>query len=85
MRQEVLPLVSYPSEWPFSMLRSAAVLHLEVLERCLRQGFVLKDGSAFNVQFRGTRPVFIDLASIARHEEGAAWQGYAQFCRHFPS
>lgn len=83
VRQETLPFVSYPYEWPFAMLRDAALLHLDVLERSLRHGFTLTDGSAYNVQFRGTRPVFIDLGSFVRHDEGAPWSGYAQFCRHF--
>lgn len=83
VRQEALPFVSYPYEWPFSMLRDAALLHLEVLERCLQSGFVLTDGSAYNVQFVGTRPVFVDMGSIRRHQEGTPWSGYAQFCRHF--
>ncbi len=83
VRQETLPFVSYAYEWPFAMLRDAAQLHLEVLERSLRRGFVLKDGSAYNVQFIGTQPRFIDLGSFTRHAEGTPWNGYAQFCRHF--
>lgn len=78
-----LPFVSYPYEWSFSMLRAAGLLHLRVAEEVLRAGYTLTDGSAYNVQFIGTRPVFIDLGSFRRHEDGTPWNGYAQFCRHF--
>lgn len=80
VRQQALPFVSYPYEWPFSMLRAAALLQLDVLVEALRTGLSLKDGSAVNVQFLGANPVFIDLGSFLRHQ-GGPWAGYAQFCR----
>lgn len=78
-----LPFVSYPYEWSFSMLRAAALLHLSVADEALRAGYTLTDGSAYNVQFVGTRPVFIDFGSFRKHVDGTPWNGYAQFCRHF--
>jgi hypothetical protein len=42
----------------------------------------LKDASAFNVQFVGARPVFIDLCSFEPDDRGP-WVAYEQFCRHF--
>src|SRR4029453_19674448 len=64
LRHERVPLVSYPYEWPFSMLREAAVLQLEVLRAALDEGMSLKDGTAYNVQFFGSRPTFIDVGSV---------------------
>ena len=43
----------------------------------------LKDCSAFNVQFRGGKPVFIDALSFETNAEGQPWKGYRQFCQHF--
>ena len=37
LEHERLENLSYPYEWPFSMLRDAAVLHLEILEMALAQ------------------------------------------------
>ena len=34
----VLPMVSYPWEWSFSMLKDAALLHLDVMEILLPKG-----------------------------------------------
>ncbi len=43
----------------------------------------LRDASAFNVQFVGSQPVFIDTLSFERSVEGRPWVGYRQFCQHF--
>ena len=43
----------------------------------------LRDASAYNVQFEGGRPVFIDTLSFEPRKEGAAWAAYRQFCEHF--
>lgn len=82
LRHERIPVVSYPYEWSFSMLRDAAALHLDVLYDALGEGFTMKDGYAYNVQFVGARPVFIDVGSF---EPGASgpWAGYRQFCQTF--
>ena len=83
LRHETIPFVSYPYEWPFGMLQDAALLHLEVLETALAEGMILKDGSSFNVQWIGTRPIFVDIGSFTRLRPGAPWVGYRQFCRLF--
>jgi hypothetical protein len=81
LRHERIPFVSYPYEWPFSMLRDAALMHLEMLRAALAEGLTTKDGSAYNVQWRGTAPVFIDIGSFTRQRPGEAWAGYRQFCQ----
>lgn len=83
LRPEPLPFVSYPYEWSFSQLRDAAVLTLDIQEIALEHGMSLHDASAFNVQFRGGRPVLIDTLSFERTREGQPWTAYGQFCRHF--
>lgn len=83
VEHERVPFVSYPYEWPFGMLKDAALLQLDILERCLRHDFILKDSSAFNVQFIGPEPIFIDVLSVARLEPGEPWIGYNQFCKMF--
>ncbi|CAN5858133.1 nodulation protein NoeA [soil metagenome] len=81
LRHERVPVISYPFEWPFAMLREAAVCHLEVLLAALDEGMSTKDGTAYNVAFRGTRPVFIDLGSF--EPTSGPWPGYRQFCQTF--
>jgi ribosomal protein L11 methylase PrmA len=83
VQQRALPFVSYPYEWPFGMLRAAALLQLELLELTLSRGATLKDASPYNVQFIGTDAYFIDLGSFERYTEGRPWGAYTQFCNLF--
>lgn len=78
-----LHFVSYPYEWCFAALKDAALLHLDLQLELLNEGFTLSDASAYNVQFRGPRPVFIDTLSLRRYHQGEFWLGHRQFCEQF--
>jgi ribosomal protein L11 methylase PrmA len=78
-----LTAISHPYEWPFELLREAAMFHLDVQLAALAHGFKLRDASAYNVQFDRRRPVFIDLPSFAQYVEGEHWLGHRQFCEQF--
>jgi hypothetical protein len=80
LRHELVPFVSYPYEWTFSMLKDAALLQLDLLLAALDHDLVLKDSTPYNVQFKGARPVFVDVGSFERMREGEPWVGYRQFC-----
>lgn len=81
LEHDRIPFISYPYEWTFGMLRSAAILHLEVLLAALEEGMTTKDGYAYNIQFRGESPVFIDIGSFEPVGSGGPWVGYRQFCQ----
>lgn len=83
LEHERIPFVSYPYEWCFSMLKDAALLHVDLLLAALREGMVLKDATSYNIQWMGTRPVFIDTGSFEVFQEGEPWQGYRQFSQLF--
>lgn len=83
LEHEPLRFVSYPYEWSFAALKAAAVLHLHIQLKALGHGITLSDASAFNVQFIGSRPVFIDTLSFRRYVEGEFWTGHRQFCEQF--
>jgi SAM-dependent methyltransferase len=83
LRHERIPFVSYPYEWSFGMLKDAALLQLELLLAALDDDLTLKDASPYNVQWRGARPVFIDVGSFEPLREGEPWAGYRQFCALF--
>ena len=82
VRHDAVPFVTWPYEWPFSMLRDAALLQLRLLETSVTNGWMLKDATPFNVQWRGVRPTFVDAPSFATWD-GGYWQGYRQFCATF--
>ena len=78
-----IPFVSYPYEWTFSAWKAAALLHLDFHLDLLEDGFTLSDATAYNVQFDGTRPLFIDHLSVVPYEDGALWNGQRQFAMQF--
>jgi hypothetical protein len=80
LRHERIPFVSYPYEWTFSMLKEAALLQLDLNFAALEEGMILKDSTPYNVQFKGSKPVFVDVGSFERLRDGEPWVGYRQFC-----
>ena len=83
IRPDRLRVLSFPYEWSPGQLRDAALLTLEIQDVALEHGMVLRDASAYNVQFRRGRPVFIDTLSFEPWQEGTPWVAYGQFCEQF--
>jgi len=83
LKHQRIPVISYPYEWCFSMLRDAAALQLELLAAALEENLIIKDASSYNIQWCGAKPVFIDIPSIERATAGEPWVGYRQFCELF--
>ena len=83
LRHDRIGVLSYPYEWSFEMLRDAARLQLELTREALADKLITKDASAFNIQFVGAKPVFIDVGSFERLRRGEPWAGYRQFCELF--
>jgi len=78
-----IPFLSYPYEWSFPLHKKAALHHLDVHLEALESGYTLSDATAYNIQFIGTRPVFIDHLSLRSYEDGEIWAGHRQFCMQF--
>jgi hypothetical protein len=49
----------------------------------LDHGMILKDASAYNLQFVDGTWKLIDTLSFEIYKEGEAWVAYKQFCQHF--
>jgi len=82
IQPERIPFISYPYEWSFSQLRSAALRTLAIQKLALEHAMSLKDSSAYNIQFPDWHPVLIDTLSFERYVEGEPWTAYRQFCQH---
>jgi hypothetical protein len=83
LRHELIPFVSYPYEWTPGMLRDAALLTLDLTLASIDEDLILKDATPYNVQFRGSRPTFVDVGSWEKLSPGDPWSGYRQFCMQF--
>ena len=83
IQPEPVQFISYPYEWSFSQLQDAALLTMAIQKHALDAGMVLKDASAYNIQFQHGKPVLIDTLSFEIYREGDPWVAYRQFCQHF--
>jgi len=83
IQPDKIDFISYPYEWSFSQLKDAALLTLEIQKEALDAGMILKDASAYNIQFHQGSPILIDTLSFAKYTEGSPWVAYRQFCQHF--
>lgn len=83
LEPELIPFISYPYEWTFAHLKAAALLTLKIQRKALEHHMSLKDASAFNIQFKGVHPIFIDTLSFETLNERQPWVAYRQFCMHF--
>jgi 2-polyprenyl-3-methyl-5-hydroxy-6-metoxy-1,4-benzoquinol methylase len=84
IEHEALPFLNFPCEWSPEMLYAAAQLTLDLAESLLEEGMGLKDATPYNVLFRGSAPVFVDLLSFEhRSLQDPIWLPQAQFERTF--
>jgi hypothetical protein len=75
---------SYPYEWPAEMLHAAGVRTMELGVNTLEEGFGLKDANPYNVLFKGSDAVFVDVLSFEkRNELERVWRAYGQLARTF--
>ncbi|MEW6130846.1 MAG: class I SAM-dependent methyltransferase [Acidobacteriota bacterium] len=81
---EKIPFQNFPYEWSPGMLYEAAHLTLDLAESLLAEGMGLKDATPYNILFRATQPVFVDVLSFEnRQANDPIWMALAQFERTF--
>lgn len=83
LEPEKIQFISHPFEWSFHQYKDAALTMLRIQRWALDHGMVLKDASAYNIQFHKGRPLLIDTLSFEIYHEGCPWDAYKQFCQHF--
>ncbi len=83
LKPEIVPFISYPYEWCFSQLKDAALLTFSLQKIALEYDMILKDASAYSIQFVNGAPIFIDTISFEIYMEGQPWIAYKRFCQHF--
>jgi hypothetical protein len=85
IQPEMVPFISYPYEWCFSQLKDAALALIRIQKQALDCNMILKDASAYNMQFLKGKPILIDTLSFEIYKENQPWVAYRQFCQHFLS
>lgn len=73
---------SFPYEWSPRMLHAAGALTLDLAEAALAESFSLKDATPYNVLFKDSRPIFVDVLSFeSRDPNDPTWLPFNQFIR----
>jgi len=80
LRPDHIPFISYPYEWCFDMLKDAALVTLQAASDALDKGMMLKDATAYNLQWHRGHLLFLDTLSFERYDEHQPWIAYRQFC-----
>ena len=84
LRHPRVPFVSYCWEWSPGMWLAAANLTLSLCADLLAEGWILKDATPSNILFVGTRPVLVDVLSVAPVDPTVPiWFASGQFIRTF--
>jgi SAM-dependent methyltransferase len=84
LRHPKIAVPTYPWEWTPSQWVAAAELTLDLCERALDDGWMLKDATPLNVLFVGSRPIFVDILSFERRDKHSSiWLAYGQYVRTF--
>ncbi len=84
LEHDAIPFASFPYEWPPEMLYEAGALTIDLALALAAEGRGLKDATPFNVLYRGSQPVFVDLLSVEpRDPLDPIWLPRAQFIRTF--
>lgn len=68
MKHKKIAYISYPHEWCASMLKDAALFHLDLSQWLFEHGLFLKDAHPWNILFEKGRPVFVDFTSIVSRD-----------------
>jgi len=75
---------SYAWEWSAAQYSDAALLTLDLCDKLLDHGFILKDATPQNILFSGSQPVLVDLLSVEKRDPlSPMWNAYSQFVRTF--
>jgi len=80
---EPIEFLSFPYEWPASMILDSAFHTLDFQSLRLQKGLSLKDATPYNIQYCSTQPLFIDFCSIENASQNGVWIAYNQFCQNF--
>jgi SAM-dependent methyltransferase len=69
LEHDRVPFVTFPHEWPASMLHDAALFHTRLFIDLAECGLTLKDWHPYNILFDGTEPKFVDFTSVVTQDQ----------------
>jgi 2-polyprenyl-3-methyl-5-hydroxy-6-metoxy-1,4-benzoquinol methylase len=84
VEHERVAIPSFPYDWSPDMLYAAGALTLDLAEAALAENYLLKDATPYNVLFRDSRPIFVDVLSFEQRDpHDPTWLAFNQFAQTF--
>jgi len=66
IEHEKIPFVTFPYQWSFSMFKDAALSVFKLNKLINKYGFQTKDCHGYNILFKGSKPIFVDIGSFIK-------------------
>lgn len=82
VQHRTIPFLSYAHEWCATMLKDAALTIFELAKELTPYDLALKDAHPWNILFDGSKPLFVDLTSIAPLSSISNRGWYEEFCQY---
>ena len=83
LEHEKLEYLIYPYELTFNQLKDSAILFLDLYLDALEESYDIIDASAYNIQFKNSNPIFIDMGSFAKLQNNSEILWHKQFCENY--
>jgi hypothetical protein len=64
LESEAISPITYPHEWSFEMVKTAALAFLDLVELADSYGYTIKDAHLYNWVFNSVQPVWVDMGSF---------------------
>lgn len=84
LEHERIPFITYPGEWSGSMLKDAALFACDLNIALARYHLVLSDVHAYNILFKGPRPIQVDFNSVMFFDDLITLSRLKNLLRSFP-
>tara|TARA_B100001059_G_C17825577_1_gene581150 strand:+ start:1953 stop:3326 length:1374 start_codon:yes stop_codon:yes gene_type:complete len=83
MHHKMLNNFTEVTEMSSYQLYLAGELTINIAIECLKNDYIIKDASSWNVVFYRGKPLFLDIGSFEKWNGKNVWMAYGQFIRHF--
>jgi len=79
LEHEKIDVVTYPTEWSFTMLKDASLLVLNVNKILNKYNFETRDSHGYNILLHHSIPKYVDVGSFGRKTTKKYWSGKDNF------
>ena len=83
LEHEKIDNIVYPYEYTFDQLKDSAIFFLDLYIDSIKNLYEIIDASAYNIQFKNNKPIFIDIGSFNKLDKKSHILWHKQFCENY--